>query len=226
MDWLNSIRTFLQDRLQQPARTAELEAGRVVAALDAPPADPIPDAIAGEPELRAAFAWLAWLQSRADTLAATHRQIVQLVEQTYARELDLPANQTTIPELAGRLESLLQQHAKDHPELFEGGATHRRPYGSIKRTAGKLRIELDGEKADVEQHLRDRLKLSEALAAVHQGDAEAETLLELARIKIEPNLQHAQEAYKAGTLTAEQLALAKLKPATGEATFKIELPAA
>src|SRR5690606_36888404 len=125
MEWLSSIRNFVSDRLSRTPRTEALDEG---CGPESPPADPPPATIDGEAELRIAFRWLAWLKNRNQSLEALHAQIAAMVKQAYARELDLPAQGTTIPELLARPESLVIEYAQARPELFETSATHRQPY--------------------------------------------------------------------------------------------------
>lgn len=224
MSWLSSLKDALQDRLSRPPQTEALAQGAGVVAADAAPAAAPPETIDSAAALETALAWLRWCDSRARTLAAVRDQTLALVEEGHRRELVLPALQTTLPDLSARLEAAVLAYARTHQaELFAKSQTHHCAAGAIKRTKRPASIELDGDPKEVAEHLQQQLRIPELLAELRAASPALATLVELTRIKVEPDKQAALAALKDKRLTPDDLAQAKMKPAAEGFNFRVDL---
>lgn len=224
MSWLTNLRDALQERLTRPPQTGDLAQGAGVIAADAAPAGAPPAAVESLADLETALAWLRWLDSRARTLDAIKSQTLALVEEGHRREQLLPAQETTIPELQQRLETAVLEYARQHQaELFATAQTHRCAAGSVKRSKAPLKIDLDGDAKEVSDYLQRQLRLPEFLQRLAEQSPDLAKLVTLTRVKCEPDKQAAAAAIKDQSLTAADLAIAKMKPAPAGHTFKVEL---
>jgi hypothetical protein len=224
MSWLSDLHQTLQEKLRKPPATACLATGAGVVAADAAPVTQPPEVVDSQTAAQAAITWLRWLKSRRDTLTAIKSQTIALVEAAFSRELELPRQATSIPELQERLEQALLTYAAAHSDrLFADGATLKLSGGAVRRTKDPLRIELEGPPKEVEQFLAETLRLRELLAAAVAERPELAVIAAVTRIRCEPDKLAAAAAFKEGRLTAEQLAAARLRPSPESHSYKVQL---